>query len=161
MILATWGPVRAQSSPLCAPLEESIDPITKEKKVVFRSAKRDGVWLVLVGHALHVELNVKTAEVASIPEGAPITLLFEDHSTMVLTEAMGNVSDVPIAQYYPWTLDCIADLSFSQLAVLAQNQIKLIRYALRDFDFDVEVKPSDAAKIKAIAQCMMSRLPPR
>lgn len=157
-LLIGCGSSRAQAP--CKPMRDEVDVITKAREITYTTKKRDGHYMVREAEQVHTELLVETAEVVSILEGASITFLFTDDSTMVLTEALGGVAETPIARYYPWRLYTYADLAIPQLEALARKPVKLVRYALRQYDKDVAWSPKEAEAYRSMTACMLATLQP-
>jgi hypothetical protein len=136
----------------CNPYKDEVDPITKERKVIYKTRPAVGAWFVGNGPTMHIELSLYTYSLSSIQDQALITFLFQDDTTLELRQDGLSVSDYVSAGHY--NLSAFAWLDREQLALLSTKDVKLIRWRLSEYNKDVEINGKKAAELRQAAHCL-------
>lgn len=142
----------------CRVVKDEIDPITKEREVVVKTRPVVGAWFVAHNKEFHVEWELHTTSVESIIDGAAITLLFDDDTTLPLVETGSEISEY--VANLNWRLDGYSWITMEELQKMASKRVKMIRWGLTDHDHDKDYNAKMGDELQRAAHCLLTTVAP-
>lgn len=137
----------------CKYATDRMDPITKERIFATRTKGKNDFWIVNRGGKYHLEFRVIFGTTTSMNDGADITFLFTDDSTLTLSQY--EFAQTETQDFINYTLNCYADMTPEDVQVLASKTVKLVRIRTQSFDWDVKQTPKMAEALSTAARCVI------